>query len=109
MSDEHDQGHLHHPNELLMPPEVIGDPEAGEVMRAWIVNGGLSVSLHPSALGAVEVWGMLLVDVARHVSRAYEDMGEGTYAANLEQIQGMMDAEFARPTDLGTTERMRKS
>jgi hypothetical protein len=99
-------GHFHHPNELDAPPESARDKDAVEVLRGWIVGGGLSVSLHPMAFGGPATWGILLVDVARHVARACEDQGHGTYAGNLAEIRELLEAEFAKPTDLGTTERL---
>jgi hypothetical protein len=97
--------HFHHPNELGIPPEVRGQREAGEVLRAWIVNGGLTVALAPMAFGGPGTWGLLLVDVARHVARACAQEGHGDYAGNLAEIRKLLDAEFARPTDLGSTQK----
>jgi hypothetical protein len=99
--------HFHHPNELQPPPDASGDTEAGEVLRAWIVKGGLEVSLHPLAFPEIETWGLLLADIARHVARACEKEGKGKYDKNLESIRHLLDAEFQRPTDLGTTGKVR--
>ena len=99
--------HLHHKNELAFPPEAASDPDAAEVLRAWIVGGRLSVSLSPLAFPDIGTWGILLVDIARHVARAAEQEGQGRYAANLEQIRKLIDAELAQPTDLGTTHKVR--
>jgi hypothetical protein len=101
--------HFHHPRELRPPPEVLQDGQAGEVLRAWIVGGGLSVSLAPLSFERIGVWGILLVDIARHVARGCEQEGKGSYAANLEAIRELVDAEFARPTDIGTTEKQNQN
>jgi hypothetical protein len=99
--------HFHHPNELQPPPDAASDKEAGEVLRAWIVKGGLEVSLHPLAFPEIETWGLLLVDIARHVARACEMEGKGKYDKNLASIRRLLEAEFQRPTDLGTTGKVR--
>ena len=48
-------------------------------------------------------WGMLLADVARHVSRIYQNEGKAPEARTLERIRMMFDAELDSPTDPGTT------
>jgi hypothetical protein len=98
--------HFHHKNELTSPPEVASDLDAAEVLRAWIVRGGLTVSLSPLAFPDVATWGILLIDIARHVARAAEQEGQGGYAANLKKIRKLMEAELALPTDFGTTRKV---
>lgn len=95
--------------ELKIPPAAITDEGAGEVLRAWIVNQGLHVSLTPTAFGPTgEVWGMLLVDIARHVARAlHAETGQGE-DETLANIKRMFDAEWTNVTDPGTTEKAPK-
>ena len=94
-----------HPNELPPPPGAKIDPkQSHEVLRAWIVKEGLQVSLQP-AFDDPSVWGILLVDLARHAARMYADQGDQTFEQALAKIRFMWDAETAKPTDLGTTAR----
>ena len=60
-------------SELPIPPDA---QEVGghEVLRAFVVNGGLSVSLQ-RALDEPHTWGVLLVDLAHHVARIYAKIG----------------------------------
>ena len=95
-------------NELPPPPECSGDSAAKEVLRAWIVKNGLSVSLSPLSFESPAVWGMLLVDVARHVARSYEQEGEGSYDDVMRQIRYLFDHEWDVPTDLGTTNELKR-
>jgi Domain of unknown function (DUF5076) len=57
--------------ELVIPPQALGDPAATEIARLWVTDHG---PLHVSLDAAFEMpgaWGILLVDVARHVARMY--------------------------------------
>lgn len=92
-----------HSNQLDFPDGVTCDPKAAEVLRAWVAGGGLTVSLSPLAFERIGVWGILLVDVARHVARAWEAEGRGTFSSNLEAINRMVKAEIKKPTDMGST------
>ena len=62
-------------NELpveLDPPEGVEESEAAvEVLRAWIGDGALLVSLKSSAFGDhVADWGRLLAEIGHHVAKA---------------------------------------
>ena len=90
------------PVEQPVPPDAIGDPDAVEVLRAFVVNGGLSISF-TRAFDDPEMWGMLLVDIARHAARVYEKEGVCTADEALDSMRRLFEAEIDRPTDLGTT------
>jgi len=92
------------PREQPLPPDVMGRDDATEVLRAFVVDGGLSIAF-ARAFDAPEMWGLLLVDVARHASRVYAR--ESTYSEDeaLRRIVDMFEAETARPTDMGSTAR----
>ena len=85
-----------------MPPDVIGREEATEVLRAFVVDGGLSIAF-TRAFEEPDMWGMLLVDIARHAARAYARESDYTEEEALERILEMFGAELERPTDIGTT------
>lgn len=56
---------------LPIPPDASGDSEALEVVRAWIVQGGLQVSLAPWAWADQPgEWGRLLADLGLHMADA---------------------------------------
>jgi Domain of unknown function (DUF5076) len=96
-------------DELDIPIEAFGNPNASEVLRAWSIDGGLVVSLNPMAFADSSVWGILLVDVARHVSRALANEGVGSVPVVMNNILNMFEKELARPTNLGTTEKLQKN
>src|SRR5260370_6000137 len=90
------------PKEQPLPPDVIGRDDAKEVLRAFVLDGGLSISF-TRAFEKPGIWGLLLVDVARHAARAYADETSFTEDEALTLIVDMFEAEIALPTDLGTT------
>jgi hypothetical protein len=58
------------PKEQPLPPDVMGRDDAVEVLRAFVLDGGLSIAF-TRAFEEPDMWGLLLVDIARHASRAY--------------------------------------
>jgi hypothetical protein len=90
------------PREQPLPPDVMGRDDATEVLRAFVVDGGLSIAF-ARAFEEPDMWGLLLVDVARHASRAYARESAYSEEEALRRIIDMFDAEIARPTDIGRT------
>jgi hypothetical protein len=91
-------------NQLGVPPdaqELGGD----EILRAFIVDRGLSISIQ-RAFDEPATWGLLLVDLARHVARIFAAEADVTEDEALREIRAMLDAEWDRPTDLGSTSAM---
>ena len=94
-------------HELSVPPGAVSDPGSREVLRAWVAGGGLQVTLDP-AFDQPDIWGLLLVDVARHAARAFAAEQNFTQSEALQRIKAMFDAEWERPTDLGTIAPVKK-
>ena len=80
----------------------MGREDATEVLRAFVVDGGLSIAF-ARAFEEPDMWGLLLVDVARHASRAYARESAYSEDEALRRIVDMFEAEIARPTDVGST------
>jgi hypothetical protein len=80
----------------------MGREDATEVLRAFVIDGGLSIAFQ-RAFEEPDMWGLLLVDIARHAARAYARESDYTEADALARIVEMFEAEIARPTDTGTT------
>lgn len=91
------------PKEQPLPPDVIGREDATEVLRVFVLEGGLSMAFQ-RAFEEPDMWGLLLVDLARHAARAYARESEYSEEEALQRIVDMFDAELERPTDPGTTE-----
>jgi hypothetical protein len=90
------------PKEQPLPPDVMGRDDATEILRAFVVDGGLSIAF-ARAFEEPEMWGLLLVDIARHAARAYARESNYTEDEALTRIIEMFEAEIARPTDIGNT------
>ncbi|TDM99681.1 DUF5076 domain-containing protein, partial [Lactobacillus crispatus] len=86
------------PKEQPLPPDVMGRDDAVEVLRAFVVDGGLSIAFQ-RAFEEPDMWGLMLVDIARHAARAYSRESEYTEDEALARIVEMFEAEIARPTD----------
>jgi hypothetical protein len=80
----------------------MGRDDATEVLRAFVLDGGLSIAF-ARAFEEPDMWGLLLVDIARHAARAYARESAFTEEEALARIIDMFEAELARPTDLGDT------
>jgi hypothetical protein len=80
----------------------MGRDDATEVLRAFVLDGGLSIAF-TRAFEEPDMWGLLLVDVARHAARSYARESDFTEDEALARIVEMFEAEIARPTDMGTT------
>jgi hypothetical protein len=87
---------------LSVPPDAL-EKGGYEVLRASIVEGGVSVALRRS-FDDPFTWGVLLVDLARHAARIYALETGLSEDEALEQIRAGMEAELLRPTDPGSTQ-----
>lgn len=92
--------------ELLLeldPPDGVEEAESAvEVLRAWIGDGALLVSLNSSAFGdQVEDWGRLLAEIGHHVAKAASLNG---YMQEGEAKAALRDAfTTSYDTDFGET------
>ena len=68
MSDAHREELL---LELDIPDGVPEAEEAVELIRAWVADGALVVTLNGEAFGdGLQDWGRLLAEIGRHIARA---------------------------------------
>jgi uncharacterized protein DUF5076 len=90
------------PKQQPLPPDVIGREDATEVLRAFVVDGGLSIAF-TRAFEEPDMWGLLLVDIARHAARAYARESAYSEDEALARVVEMFEAEIARPIEIGNT------
>jgi hypothetical protein len=88
-----------HRNELRIPPPALDDPEGVEIARIWAANNRQVVNLRPQIWDDPALWGLMLVDLAKHIADAYSQLGEGTPEEILTSIRRAFDAEWDSPTD----------
>ena len=87
----------------LAPPPMAQTLGGKEILRAVIVGGGLQVSL-VRGFEDVDVWGILLADLARHASRIFARETPVSEEEALSRIVEMFRKEMAKPSDPGTTD-----
>ncbi len=86
--------------ELPIPISREEHPSAVEVLRIW-ADEGQFFSLNPDVVDDPFEWGMILVDVARHVARAYAYKNKNfDVSKSLERIKQGFDTEWNNPTDV---------
>jgi hypothetical protein len=84
---------------LPVPPGVEQAPDAVEVLRLWVANGSQHVIVSTAQWRDPAAWGLALVDLARHIARAYEAGGGPPEADALARLREGFDAEWNVPTD----------
>ena len=84
-------------------PEMASHPDAREVLRVWALPewSKVQVSL-VTASPDPGVWGIALVDIARHVAKAYALNGATSENAALVRIKELFEAEWSSPTEMPT-------
>ena len=89
-------------NALSVPHTAASDPNGIEVARIWAAHGRQHVHIRTGLWEDPAVWGIMLVDFARHIANAYEADGRGDYFEVLAKIRHTFDAEWDSPTDIAT-------
>ncbi len=87
---------------LDIPPGARSDKQASELLRAWAAHGGLQCSLNVDAWQGEQTtigWGILLSDIARHVSNALHERRGLEQTETLAQIQKVFNSELDSPTE----------
>ncbi|MEZ6190365.1 MAG: DUF5076 domain-containing protein [Phycisphaerales bacterium] len=83
----------------LQPPPAIHQAEmALEIARIWIVDNKQVVSLSSANWEDPRAWGLMLVDLAKHVANVYEKQGHNRHEV-LAKIHQAFLAEWNHPTD----------
>lgn len=93
--------------ELAPPHSIHGASKATELVRIWIVDENQHVSISGNLWQDPAAWGLMLVDLAKHLANAYAAQGQDR-DATLNRILAGFRAEMEVPTDdlgpLGSTE-----
>ena len=84
--------------DLPVPAVVIEAPNAREILRLWTSEAGERVTLRIDGLEPA-AWGLILVDIARHVAHAYARQGTLPVNDAFVQVVTMFVAEIQEPTE----------
>lgn len=87
-----------HANALPEPTAVSHDPRAVELLRVWAAHGKQHVTLATDLWNDPASWGIMLVDLAKHVANAYQSRGMDIAVA-LQRVREGFDAEWDSATD----------
>ena len=83
---------------LPIPDVVRSDEDAVELVRVWAASGKLHISIATSVWEDPAAWGIMIVDLAKHVARAYELGESADYQQTLSRIKSGFDAEWGSST-----------
>ena len=87
---------------LSVPPDAL-ERGGHEVLRASIVDGGVSVALRRS-FDDPFTWGVLLVDLARHAARIYALETDLSEEEAMAEIRAGLQAELDDPGENSSTQ-----
>ncbi len=83
--------------ELDVPEGVPEAEQAVELIRAWVADGALVVTLNGEAFGSqLEEWGRLLAQIGYHVARATSLSGEVADQRSIDAVRKGFDASFPK-------------
>jgi len=86
-------------NELPIPDAARFDKDALELVRVWAAGGKQLATVATNIWEDPAAWGIMLVDLARHVADSYaRDEGRDTKEV-LDRIKQGFDVEWENPTD----------
>ncbi len=105
MSDFHDSEPL---LELDVPDGVPEAEQAVELIRAWVADGALAVTLNGEAFGPqLEEWGRVLAQIGHHIAHAASLNGELGEQHSMDALRKGFDASFPA-SELATRGKVRK-
>ena len=85
-----------------VPDPVNEDPGAAAVLSAWIVKGGLHIAAQRT-FEKPEMWGMFLIDLAKHASNIYAQQGVMSQPEAMTRILAVLSRHTGGQMDSGQT------
>jgi hypothetical protein len=83
-------------HELPIPGPAAKDKKAREILRVWASGGRQRISIDTDDEDGPAGWGIVLVDLARHVAAAYEETGQMKGPAVLDRIKQTFEANWGK-------------
>ena len=81
-----------------LPAPATTDHSAYEIMRVWIDGEVQKFSILTDIWDDPTAWGLLLVDLARHIAYAESQNSDQDYKEILNRIKHGFDIEWEHPT-----------
>jgi pyrimidine deaminase RibD-like protein len=91
-----------HNGALDIPTKSKADNKAVEIARVWAAGGAMEVSLRVATQKDPAAWGIILVDLAKHIANTYQQADGRNHAEVLARIRAGIDAEWSSATDVPT-------
>lgn len=82
-------------NALKIPAPAMRDPKSFEVVRAWIAESSLQVSLRTGVWDDPADYGVLLFDVMQQIAIAYQENEGFNQWETMDKIKAGLEAEYA--------------
>ena len=87
-----------HPGELKIPGDAKDNQDAQEILRVWSSGEHQDFVVRYDIWEDPAAWGLLLVDVARQVARAFHERGHNKEQVYHRILEGFR-VEAENPTD----------
>lgn len=87
-----------HPRQLPIPDPASDDPRAVELLRVWAAGGKQHVALS-SIWDDPAAWGIMLVDLSKHVALMFAENG-WEFDGAIGRLRQGFDAEWEAATDV---------
>ena len=84
----------------LNPPPISKEKGTFEILRVWAGTDMPQQLTLETTWTDPGTWGLVLVDIARHVAKAYSNKGNITEEEALSRIKQLFDVEWESPTDV---------
>lgn len=85
-----------------VPDALNDDPAATAIISAWIVKGGLHLAAQRT-FERPEMWGMFLIDIAKHAANMYAQQGVMTQPEAMTRILSVLSKHTGGQMDSGHT------
>lgn len=89
-------------DQLQVPDSAKQDAKSFEVIRVWVANKGLHVSLRTAVWEDPFAYGIMLSDLMQHIANAYHQNEGLDRTETVQRIKAGFNAECESPTDIPT-------
>jgi len=83
-----------HGNQLPIPAAALHDDKATELLRVWVADGKQHVAIAPGVWDDAASWGIMLVDLAKHIANAYEQTTGQNKANVLARLRAGFEGDW---------------
>ena len=94
---------------LTIPPAAQRDPDAIQMLSAWVAESGLHCTLNfgmweANGRNEPKAWGILLADVVRHIANAHQSEFGRAPEETVATVVASLESELDSPTSKASGE-----